>query len=123
METDLGSTTVSTLYGKVIGIVEQRDQLQAVCEALTQLGVQDVEVLDGVAGIQRLDGWQVAVSEYFFGDMELEMVHRYRDAVHNGLIVFAAAVMPEIADQAAESAKERGASEVVHFGNSVIKNY
>ena len=123
METDLGSTTVSTLYGKVIGIVEQRDQLQAVCEALTQLGVQDVEVLDGAAGIQRLDGWQVAVAEYFFGDMELEMVHRYRDAVHNGLIVFAAAVVPEIADQAAESAKDRGASEVVHFGNSVIKNY
>ena len=112
-----------TPYGKVIGIVENRDQLQAVSGALSKLGVNDVEVLEGAAGIKLLDREQDGASHYFLGDMEAEMVQRYLDAVKNGLIVFAAVVEPETADQAATTAKGRGASEVVHFGNWVITNY
>lgn len=110
-------------YGKVIGIVNNRDQLQAVSEALSKLGVNEVEVLDGAVGIKLLDGKEDAVSHCFLGDMESEMVQRYLEAVKGGLIVFAAVAEPEAADQAAETAKARGASEVVHFGNWVITNY
>lgn len=112
-----------TAYGKVIGIVKSRDQLQGVCEALSKLGLQDVEVLEGTAGIRILSGEQSAVANCFMGDMEAETVHRYLDAVKNGLIVFATVVEPENADQAAAAVKERGAVEVVHFGDWVITNY
>ncbi|MBC7817505.1 MAG: hypothetical protein IAG10_11490 [Planctomycetaceae bacterium] len=126
MKTDDGSIGVEpekTAYGKVIGVVKNRDQLQAVSEALSKLGVQDVEVLDGAAGIKVLDSEQDAVANCFMGDMEADMVQRYLDAVKKGLIVFAAKVEPETTDQAAETAKARGASEVVHFGDWVITNY
>ena len=126
METETeaaASEAGSTLYGKVIGIVEHRVQLQAVTDALKTQGLLEIEVMAGPAGIQRLDTWRAAVSEYFFGDMEVEMVQRYLDAVQNGWLVFAAMVVPEEADQAGKAAKELGATDVVHFGNSVIRNY
>ena len=126
MKTDVGSVAVEpekSPYGKVIGIVQNREQLQAVSEALSKLGVQDVDVLEGAAGIKLLDKEQDGVAQCYLGDMEAEMVQRYLDAVKNGLIVFAAVVEPEIANHAATTAKERGASEVVHFGNWVITNY
>ena len=90
---------------------------------MSKLGVREVEVLDRAVGIKVLDSEQDAVANCFLGDMEAEMVHRYLEAVKNGLIVFAAVVEPETADQAAETAKARGASEVVYFGNWVITNY
>lgn len=126
MKTDNDSAILEpekTPYGKVIGIVGNHDQLQAVFEALSKLGVNDVEVLEGAAGIKLLDKEQDVASQYFLGDMEAEMVQRYFDAVKTGLIVFAAVVEPPMADQAAATAKAQGASEVVHFGNWVITNY
>ena len=112
-----------TLYGKVIGVVEYRYQLKALCESLAILGVREVEVLNGPGGTKRLETWKDTVSQYFFGDMEVEMLQRYLDAVANDLIVFAAVVVPELADKTAEIVKMAGASEVVHFGNSAVTNY
>jgi len=126
METNVGSTELqpeTTPYGKVMGIVESRDQLRKITEALSALGVREVEVLNGVTGLKLLEGEQDAVSQCFLGDMEAEMVERYLKAAKAGRLVFAAAVQPEAADQAAEAVKTLGASEVVHFGNWVITNY
>ena len=126
MKPDNGSIGVEpemTPFGKVIGIVDNHRQLQAVTEALSKLGVQKVEMLAGDAGLNDLDSERDAVANCFLGDMEAEMIQRYLKAVKNGLIVFAAEVEPEIADQAAETAKARGATEVVHFGSLVITNY
>src|SRR6202035_5222639 len=83
-------------YGKVIGVVENRDELLAVSEALSELGVQEVEGLDGAVGLKLLASEQDAVSQCSLGDMEAEMVQRYLDAVKKGLIVFAAVVEPEL---------------------------
>ena len=110
-------------FGKVIGIVESRDQLQAVTAALSALGVQDIEVLDGAAGIKNLNSEQDAVANCFLGDMEADMVHRYLEAVKHGQIVFAAVVEPEVADEAAEAVKAQGATELAHFGTWMITNY
>ena len=117
------SKTGSTLYGKVIGVMERRDQVQPLCDELLTLGVREVEVLEGETGIKRMEKSLDAVSQFFFGDMESKMVQRYLDAVKLGMIVFVALVVPETADQAAETAKGRGALNVVHFGNSVVTNY
>ena len=112
-----------TLYGKVLGVVEYRYQFKALCESLAILGVREVEVLNGPSGTKRLETWKESVPQYFFGDMEREMLERYLDAVANDLIVFAAVVMPELAEKAAQIANILGASEVVHFGNSEVTNY
>ena len=117
------SKTGSTLYGKVIGVMERRDQIQPLCDELSTLGVREVEVLEGETGIKRMEKSLDAVSQFFFGDMESKMVQRYLDAVKQGMIVFVALVVPETADQAAETAKGRGALNVAHFGNSVVTNY
>lgn len=117
------SKTGITLYGKVIGVMERRDQIQPLCDELSTLGVREVEVLEGETGIKRMEKSLDAVSQFFFGDMESKMVQRYLDAVKQGMIVFVALVVPETADQAAETAKGRGALNVAHFGNSVVTNY
>ena len=51
------------------------------------------------------------------------MIRHYFNAALSGQIVFAAAVLPEAAEEATKTAKDRGASEVVYFGNSVIRNF
>jgi precorrin-6B methylase 2 len=113
----------SGLYGKLVGIVKQQEQVQLISEALSLLGVIKFEVLDGQAGMERLVNWRDTVTAYFFGDMEQEMVERYLDAVQNGLIVFAATVEHQTADQAGMTARELGATDVAHFGNAVVTNY
>ena len=123
IEEPIGVEPKKSPFGKVIGIVENGDQLRAVSEALAKLGVNEVEVLDGATGVKLLDSEQDAVAQCFLGDMEANLVQRYLNAVKNGWIVFAAVVEPESADQAADTAKARGATEVVHFGNWVITNY
>ena len=112
-----------TPFGKVIGIVETREKLRAVSEALTQFGVPEVEVLNGALGVETLEDDKVAVSNYFFGDMEAVMVQRYLPAVKGGQTVFAAIVESEFVQQAAASIKALGATEIVHFGDWVITNY
>ena len=115
--------TEQTLYGKVLGVVEYRYQLNALLESLAILGVHEVEVFSGPSGTRQLETWKETVSHYFFGDMEGEMLQQYLDAVANDLIVFAAVVVPELADRAAEIVRMAGASEVVHFGNSAVTSY
>ena len=112
-----------TLCGRVIGVVEYRYQLNALCESLAILGVREVEVLNGPSGTRRLETWKESVSQYFFGDMEGEMLQQYLDAVANDRIVFAAVVVPELADKTAEIVKMAGAFDVVHFGNFAATNY
>ena len=111
------------LCGKIIGVVRNRGQLTALCESLAAEGIREMEILDGLIGIQQLEAWKETVSQYFFGDMEGEMLKRYLDAVNNDLIVFAADIEPELVDNAADIASTHGASEVVHFGNPVFANY
>lgn len=107
-------------YGKVMGIVESRDQFQVISAALIRLdGVHDVEALEGPAGIEILE----PVCERFYGDIESRMIHRYLEAVKNGEIVVAASVEPKIAEEVAETVKAGGASEIAHFGNWVVTNY
>ena len=112
-----------TPFGKVIGVVVNHEKLRAVSEALTQLGVPEVEVLNGALGVETLEDDKVAVSNFFFGDMEAVMVQRYLTAVKSGFIVFAVQVETEFVEQAAASIKAVGATDIVHFGDWVITNY
>ena len=48
------------------------------------------------------------------------MLQQYLDAVANDRIVFAAVVVPELADKTAEIVKMAGAFNVVHFGDFAV---
>lgn len=112
-----------TPYGRLIGIVESPDQFRAVSDVLKQLGVRDIDLLDGASGVETLEDDKKAVSHFFFGDMEEVMVKRYLAAVKNGHSVFAAVVEPKSVEQAAGMVKALGATEIIHFGEWVITNY
>lgn len=111
------------LYGKVIGVVRQQSMLDALVESLAKLGVHDIEAFSGASGIKKMETWKEAVSQYFFRDMEGKMVQRYLDAVADDLIVFAAVVEAAGAEKVAKIATSQGASNLVHFGNSVVTSY
>ena len=123
VDESLGIAPKMTPFGKVIGIAANREMLQSVSDALIQLGVPEVEVLNGSLGVETLEDEKVAVSNYFFGDMEAVMVQRYLMAVKSGQIVFAAKIESNSVEQAAASLKALGATEIVHFGDWVITNY
>ena len=111
------------LHGRVLGVMKHRTQLTSLCESLAALGVNEVDVFDGPAGIQRLTEWHDKALKYFFGDMEAVLLQSYLDAAAEDLFVFTAVVASESADQAASLAKAQGATQVAHFGTAVITNY
>ena len=111
------------LYGKLFGIIQYRHQLKTLSNSLAAMMTGEIEVLDASGGIDQLEKIKEGVSQFFFGDMEGQMLQRYLDAVKNNSIVFAVPVDSTMANSAAEIAKTNGASEVTHFGNSVITNY
>ena len=115
--------TEPELYGRVVGVLKHRTQLQSLSESLAALGVNEVDIFDGPTGIQRLGELHKNALQYFFGDMEAVLLQSYLDAAGDDQIVFAAVVDPESANQAASLAKSQGATQVAHFGNSVITNY
>lgn len=111
------------LYGKVVGAVRTSDQLESLVEALEQIGVSEIKVLQGASGTQQLETWKETFSQYFFGDMELKMLKRYLDALAADFLVFTAAVESDQADATAETAKAHEAIDIVYFGNSAVTNY
>lgn len=112
-----------TPYGKVIGVVDDRDELRAVFAAVSAFGVERLEIECGSRGSAELEGAAEAVAGSFLGDMEEETVDRYRAAVRDGQIVFAANVDSKMANDVAQAAKSAGATGLVHFGHWVITNY
>lgn len=110
-------------YGKVVGIVRDRDQLNAIFRALTTLGAQETEVMGGSVGVSMLDKEEDDVARCFLGDTEKDMVHRYLNAAREGLLVFTVAVEPREADLVARTAKSLGALDVAYFGTWAITSY
>ncbi len=108
-----------TLSGKVVGVMPHRHQITPLCESLSQMGLREVEVLDGAVGVKLLETWSGADCPYLFRDAEAEMVQRCFAAVHAGQVVFAAVCPEASADLAATAAKSVGALQVVYFAHSV----
>jgi hypothetical protein len=112
-----------SIYGKLIGGMKTRRELDAFCKQLSEHGVREIEVWDGSSGTDQLENWHETVSQFLMGDMEAEMVQRYLNAVSEGKIVFAAIVAPGDANAVGELARDSGAFHVAYFGNSVVTNY
>jgi len=126
MQTDYESTSVVPdidPYGRIFGVAENRDQLKQQCDSLAELGIREVEIFEGSAGVQRLTAWHVATAKHLLGERETAYVLHYLEAVKNHFIVFAAVVESGLENAAAEVAMTHGASQIVHFGNSVVTSY
>lgn len=120
---DIGQNPDRALYGRVLGILQDSDKFGAFRDLLASQGIGEIETLEGLAGIARLEEWKEEVAHYFFGDMEGKMLDRYLDAAKERLTVFSIVVESDAANGIAGIAKANGAVQVAHFGNSVITNY
>ncbi len=112
-----------SLYGNIIGILENRRELERVQNELLKLGASNFISLNTLDGIDQMVKWRESVAQYFMGDMETKMLERYIDAARSEQGVFAVTVSPDLANEAGALAKSLGAVQVVHFGDSVITNY
>jgi len=111
---------------RVTGVVETREQLDALAGALEKVGVRQIEVMAGAGGEAYLDHREhssMALVSFLFGDVETETLPLYLDSVKQGHFVFAISVERENAGHVAEAAKAQGAKNVVHFGRWVNRNY
>lgn len=111
------------LYGRVVGVVQDGQQLTDLSNALMRMGTGDMEIHRGPAGIAALEKWKDDTDQFFFGDMEGEILQRYLDAANENLIVFSVIVESSAANEVAEMCKSNGAVEVVHFGISAVTSY
>jgi len=111
------------LYGRLLGIIQDREKLNALSDSLTQSETGQLEIMQGPKGIGTLEKWKEDSDQFFFSDMEGEMLQRYLEAANENLVVFSIVVKSSDANEVAEMAKSSGAVEVVHFGNSAVTHY
>src|SRR5688572_17310171 len=111
---------------KVTGVLAGRHELDALTRTLECLGIDNVEVLEGVTGEAYLDRREHSFRawlDFYLGDLETETRHRYAQEVEQGRLVFAVPVTEGNKDDVVEAAVAHGASHVVHFGMWVGTSY
>lgn len=98
--------------GKVLGVVDTRQQLDEVVAALQGAGFDEVSAIhgeDGVSLLERLDG-------FFFSDADEPVLKRHIEELKAGHYTFAVKTSGSDADDVAEIASNHGARFLVHFG-------
>lgn len=78
--------------GKILGVVRYRSQLKGLCDCLGSIGIRDVEIMDGIPGVQRIDAWIHHCDLLELNTSDREFLIRYRDALEDDGIVFQAGV-------------------------------
>jgi hypothetical protein len=120
---DDGAGRPASPYGKIFGVLKYRHELKGLCLSLGAVGVLEIDVFDGTAGMLRLRTWEEQFSHYFLADRETGLLTDYREAVSNNQIVFTAVVDYDQETGAAAAAKACGATQVSSFGDSVLTIY
>jgi hypothetical protein len=104
--------TLSYPRGKVLGIVDTQDQLDAVVVALKKAGFEGIKALHGEDGVQLLE----RVNGFFFSDMEERVLERHIQELKKGHFIVAVDTPSDRAEEASNIASEHGARRLVHFG-------
>lgn len=104
--------TLRSPTGKVLGIVDSRDDCEKVAEALAAAGVPKVQVLVGDEGIHLLE----RVNQFFFSDMEERVLRRHLEELRAGHAVIAIETSSEQVNDVVRVASANGARRLVHFG-------
>lgn len=104
--------TLGSPAGKVLGIVDSREDCEKVAEALAAVGIPKVRVLVGDDGIQLLE----RVNQFFFSDMEDRVLRRHLEELRAGHAVAVIDAPSEQIDEVVRVASANGARRLVHFG-------
>lgn len=104
--------TLTVPTGKVLGIVDTRDEFEVLVQALTKAGFDKVEALFGEEGVSLLD----RVNNFFFSDMEERVLNRHIDELKAGHFIVSVQIASERVDEVISVASQNGARRLVHFG-------
>lgn len=75
--------TLKTPTGKVLGIVDTRDEFDTLAKGLKTAGFDKVEAICGEEGVSLLE----RVDNFFFSDMEERVLKRHIDELKAGHII------------------------------------
>lgn len=98
--------------GRVLGVVDTRQELDDVAAALSKAGFDRVTAIHGVEGVALLERFEGA----FWGDAEEPVLRRHLDELKAGKGIIAIRTSSELAAEAADIAAQHGARFLVHFG-------
>ena len=104
--------TLTVPTGKVLGIVDTRDQFDVLIRALNTAGFDKVEALWGDEGISLLE----RVDNFFFSDMEDRVLARHIDELKAGHTIVTIQTQADRVDELVKVASQNGARRLVHFG-------
>jgi hypothetical protein len=104
--------TLNVPTGKVLGIVDTRQEFDALIPALTSAGFGKVEALCGEEGVSLLE----RVNNFFFSDMEDRVLERHIDELKAGHTIVAIQTPADRVEEAVSIASHNGARRLVHFG-------
>jgi hypothetical protein len=104
--------TLSIPVGKVVGVVDTKDELGDVVSALAEAGFDVVQYLHGDEGIHLLQ----RADRFFWGDCEEEVLQAHTRELKQGHFVIAIATPSDRVEEAADVAALHGARHLVHFG-------
>jgi hypothetical protein len=104
--------TLTVPTGKVLGIVDTRNEFEALIRALNTAGFDKVEAIFGEEGVSLLE----RVDNFFFSDMEDRVLRRHIDELKAGHIIVAIQTQADRVDDVVNVASQNGARRLVHFG-------
>lgn len=104
--------TLTVPTGKILGIVDTREQLDALIRALNTARFDKVEALVGEEGVSLLE----RVDNFFFSDMEDRVLARHIEELKAGHMIVAIQAPADRVEEAASVASQNGARRLVHFG-------
>jgi len=110
-------------HGVIIGLVDDRQQFQALFEAVSRLGVHQLDVSASDPGINYLESEHETMAPSVLLNLEAEMVTRFLSDIDTGSILFAALLEADEAPLIAEAAIACGATQVVHVIHGVATRY
>lgn len=104
--------TLGVPTGKVLGIVDSREDCEKVSAALAAVGLPKLQVLVGEEGVQLLE----RVDQFFFSDMEERILQRHLEELRTGHAIIAIETSSDRVDEVVRIASANGARRLVHFG-------
>jgi hypothetical protein len=120
--TNTSSPSVFTHSDIVMGVVDNQFELDMIVASMSQLGVTEVETLEGELGaafLRNRESSLMGLVQYYLGDMETETRKTYSYQVSIGHLIFAVPVTAINQDLVIKAVQELFATHIVHFGNFV----
>ena len=108
--------TLTIPTGKVLGIVDTRDEFEGLMQALTKAGFDKVEALVGEEGVALLE----RVNNFFFSDLEDRVLKRHIEELKAGHFIVAIQAPADRVDEAVSVASQNGARRLVHLGSMTV---